>query len=876
MRIKKQFIFLVILLNSFFLPLHVATVPQVAAQENERITYVWAAGGVGGDLGDWDPAIDSTTQFNALESLLWLDVNNNLHPLLVTGWTIDERPEEGGNTGGIESITFQIRQGVTFHDGSEWNATVAKWNLDRITHISGYVNSKWQSRYWVTTGPMKPYFTASWNLSWAEFDPFDVLGSSVRVPMLNETTVLGPYELKVTYNKWATNLEIFSSIEMISMETYKDYAEEAIRGYGDVAPYLDTTVEHLVGTGPYKLDFIDKLYDVARAIKNENYWNKTALEADGMFVVDDFYTRFYGDSGARTSALFNQEADASSHAIGNALADLDAIKASPDLDFYETTYDTSMDTITMLGEEGSNKPLAHLGGTTFRQAYYDNTGLTLATGINRTVRRALSYAFNYDDYFSAVYSGSGGIQCYTPLGSESIWYDGTAKRPDTNVTIARQILFEDPYYAAELTSRGLSLSSNDAEWENVGLTNGIQNLTYLASTGSVHPSYFGSALNSLGFGLGDVTYSSSIYMEWMITGKSLLFDAWSYTWPSDKRSPMEWFGSGMNLVYASYNLIMVSGGFNFALLQNSTIDQYMADALFAGGQTAQDIYNNLSYDLMYYHSPWLYLAHGALGVAINPKWIVSPYCLSAGIAVHLLGLEGLNLKADFTANTTLIHLDNNIVQFTFTGYNGNGTTSFQWNFGDGSANSTARNPVHTYQSLGNFTVTLTVADTGGDTDVITKENYISLVDLIPTADFVANATLIDLTDIVQFTFTGTDGDEPASFQWNFGDGSANLTERNPVHQYESKGNYTVILTVTDADGDSNVKIKIDYIQVLPYNNPSPDPDPDPNNDPTGNFFNNILGWSLGIGGLGFIIAILSFVFKRRGSKLTGDEPLFLN
>jgi len=38
-------------------------------------------------------------------------------------------------------------------------------------------------------------------------------------------------------------------------------------------------------------------------------------------------------------------------------------------------------------------------------------------------------------------------------------------------------------------------------------------------------------------------------------------------------------------------------------------------------------------------------------------------------------------------------------------------TSWDWSFGDGSADSAARNPAHTYTNAGNYTVTLTV--TGG-------------------------------------------------------------------------------------------------------------------------------------------------------------------
>lgn len=39
---------------------------------------------------------------------------------------------------------------------------------------------------------------------------------------------------------------------------------------------------------------------------------------------------------------------------------------------------------------------------------------------------------------------------------------------------------------------------------------------------------------------------------------------------------------------------------------------------------------------------------------------------------------------------------------------------------------------------------------------------------------------------------------------NFGDGSTNSTLSNPTHLYNTPGNYTVPLTITDTDGDSAI------------------------------------------------------------------------
>ncbi|MFX0099218.1 MAG: PKD domain-containing protein, partial [Candidatus Hodarchaeota archaeon] len=70
---------------------------------------------------------------------------------------------------------------------------------------------------------------------------------------------------------------------------------------------------------------------------------------------------------------------------------------------------------------------------------------------------------------------------------------------------------------------------------------------------------------------------------------------------------------------------------------------------------------------------------------------------------------------NFTSNATEI-IEGESVQFNYTGTAGNGITSYQWDFGDGSGNSTLQDPIHQYISPGNYAIVLTVIDTDGDTN----------------------------------------------------------------------------------------------------------------------------------------------------------------
>lgn len=56
-----------------------------------------------------------------LEGFIDADINGHILPKLALSWDI--APDES-------SITFKLRQGVKFHDGTPFNAAAAKWNLD--------------------------------------------------------------------------------------------------------------------------------------------------------------------------------------------------------------------------------------------------------------------------------------------------------------------------------------------------------------------------------------------------------------------------------------------------------------------------------------------------------------------------------------------------------------------------------------------------------------------------------------------------------------------------------------------------------------------------------------------------------------------------
>jgi PKD repeat protein len=143
----------------------------------------------------------------------------------------------------------------------------------------------------------------------------------------------------------------------------------------------------------------------------------------------------------------------------------------------------------------------------------------------------------------------------------------------------------------------------------------------------------------------------------------------------------------------------------------------------------------------------------------------------------------------------------------FTDLSINTPTSWSWDFGD-NGTSNQQNPTHTYNEEGTYTVTLTATNPyGSDTEI--KVNYIAVSPGPPVADFSGSPTSGNAPLTVNFT--DLSAGSPTSWSWDFGDNGTS-TAQNPTHVYDDPGDYTVTLTVTNAQG-SDTEVKVNYISV---------------------------------------------------------------
>lgn len=213
------------------------------------------------------------------------------------------------------------------------------------------------------------------------------------------------------------------------------------------------------------------------------------------------------------------------------------------------------------------------------------------------------------------------------------------------------------------------------------------------------------------------------------------------------------------------------------------------------------------------------------------------------------------------------------IQFTDESTDEDGSiSSWSWDFGDGEI-STEQNPTHVYDEAGNYTVELTVTDyndlsdtttaqievqeedyqyftatngehenngraysefnwfddddyyaegsddyLGSESDETTlrkvEEGHYELVER-PEANFTFTPENPDVDETVDFDDGSIEGDETiVEWSWDFGDGETSA-EQNPTYTYEEEGDYTVELTVTDANGLSDTVASDIFVGEMP-------------------------------------------------------------
>ena len=133
---------------------------------------------------------------------------------------------------------------------------------------------------------------------------------------------------------------------------------------------------------------------------------------------------------------------------------------------------------------------------------------------------------------------------------------------------------------------------------------------------------------------------------------------------------------------------------------------------------------------------------------------------------------------------------------------------YNWNFGDG-VSSTDKNPLHNFNSVGVFPLTLSITDTFGCVSVHNTE-VVEVQEVV--ADFSSSLFTSNCPPLIT-SFNNNSNGNIINYNWDFGDGISS-NQQSPSHLYSYSGNFNVGLIIEDDFACSDTLVFENLISVF--------------------------------------------------------------
>jgi peptide/nickel transport system substrate-binding protein len=185
-------------------------------------------------------------------------------------------------------FTFKIREGVTFHDGTDLDAAAVCFNFDRWYNFKGPLQSASASYYW------QAFFGGYKNNESEDLSP----------SLYKSCTTPDPMTAVITLTKPSASM-----LAALTQQAFSIASPEALQQYNADQGTLDEETgfrptgtfgtEHPIGTGAYKFESWTR-EDRLVLTRNDDYWGEKAK-------LEEVIIRPIADNAARLQALQNDE-----------------------------------------------------------------------------------------------------------------------------------------------------------------------------------------------------------------------------------------------------------------------------------------------------------------------------------------------------------------------------------------------------------------------------------------------------------------------------------------------------------------------------------------------------------------------------------------
>jgi len=333
-----------------------------------------------------------------VENLFDISYSNNdseIIPNLATGFDWNDNATE---------FTCYLRQGVKFHDGSSFDASVVKWNFDRFYRLD------------------------------LAMIYYMLLLPDGR-PIVNETIVVDDYTVKFVLNAPFVPFHALLTATEIGFVSPASTPSDT---------FLSVENDILVGTGPFKFDEFHLSHNIT-LISNPNYWGeKPKIEK----IIFSIY-----------SSTRNQTRDD----VWEAMLAKEISLFDPYFfnNFYSPSdYPLGWNKSLQVFKSDANFTVCDSVGELYRYVGMDNQI------INVTMRKAISYAINYS-YAVEDMLIYGAKRSRSPIPDFILYYNVTnLDVPYYNVSIARQVLKDGGWPGTESLTVNSNTSVGN-EWEKL-------------------------------------------------------------------------------------------------------------------------------------------------------------------------------------------------------------------------------------------------------------------------------------------------------------------------------------------------------------------------------------------------------------------------